>query len=131
MRLMTNRWATLLMLGLVACVVALAPNDTFACSAGSHAAGGYDHGTGASQIAGGHDHSAGASEQTAPGHYHDADASNATYYTCPMPEHSDVRSNQPGTCPRCGMKLVAKSGSDIAPSPEAKPIGEAQHQHAH
>ena len=103
MRLMTTRW-TLLGLSLVACVVALAPSDASACSGGSQAAGGHDHGVG---------------------------ASNATYYTCPMPEHSDVRSDQPGTCPRCGMKLVAKSTTDSAPTPTTKATGEEQHQHAH
>ena len=35
---------------------------------------------------------------------------NPTIYTCPM--HPEVRSNSPGTCPKCGMKLVpiAKTG---------------------
>jgi hypothetical protein len=28
------------------------------------------------------------------------------YYTCPMPEHSDVRSDKPGQCPKCGMTLI-------------------------
>ena len=28
-----------------------------------------------------------------------------TVYVCPM--HPDVRSSQPGVCPRCGMKLIA------------------------
>ena len=28
------------------------------------------------------------------------------YYTCPMPEHSDVRADKPGKCPRCGMTLI-------------------------
>jgi hypothetical protein len=28
------------------------------------------------------------------------------YYTCPMPEHSDVRSDKPGHCPQCGMTLI-------------------------
>ena len=28
------------------------------------------------------------------------------YYTCPMPEHSDVRSDKPGKCPKCGMTLI-------------------------
>jgi len=28
-------------------------------------------------------------------------APSMTYYTCPMPEHSDVRSDKSGTCPRC------------------------------
>lgn len=29
-----------------------------------------------------------------------------TFYTCPMPEHSDVLYDVPGHCPICGMKLV-------------------------
>ena len=28
-------------------------------------------------------------------------------YTCPM--HPEVKSDQPGNCPKCGMKLVAKN----------------------
>ncbi len=28
------------------------------------------------------------------------------YYTCPMPEDRDVRSDKPGKCPRCGMTLI-------------------------
>jgi len=27
-------------------------------------------------------------------------------YTCPM--HPEVQSDQPGSCPKCGMKLVTK-----------------------
>jgi transcription initiation factor IIE alpha subunit len=30
------------------------------------------------------------------------------YYTCPMPEHSDVVMDKPGKCPKCGMTLVKK-----------------------
>ena len=30
----------------------------------------------------------------------------ATEYTCPM--HPEVKQNQPGKCPKCGMALVAK-----------------------
>jgi hypothetical protein len=29
-------------------------------------------------------------------------------YTCPMKEHSDLVSDKPGNCPKCGMKLVEK-----------------------
>lgn len=29
------------------------------------------------------------------------------YYTCPMEEHKHVHSGKPGTCPECGMDLVA------------------------
>jgi hypothetical protein len=28
------------------------------------------------------------------------------YYTCPMPEPSDVHQNKPGKCPKCGMTLI-------------------------
>src|SRR5438128_10363090 len=31
--------------------------------------------------------------------------SGSTIYTCPM--HPEVRSTSPGTCPKCGMKLVS------------------------
>lgn len=30
----------------------------------------------------------------------------AAVYTCPM--HSDVKSDKPGSCPKCGMDLVKK-----------------------
>lgn len=33
-------------------------------------------------------------------------------YTCPM--HPDVRSDQPGRCPRCGMTLVPAAGQAAA-----------------
>src|SRR5881396_1047993 len=47
-----------------------------------------------------------------PNHHHvNADP---TIYTCPM--HPEVRSTSPGTCPKCGMKLVpiarAEGGMD-------------------
>ena len=32
----------------------------------------------------------------------------AHQYICPMKEHSDVISDNPGNCPKCGMKLVEK-----------------------
>src|SRR5512141_2825174 len=28
------------------------------------------------------------------------------YYTCPMPEHSDVHESGPGKCSKCGMTLI-------------------------
>lgn len=31
---------------------------------------------------------------------------NSKQFTCPM--HPEVQSDQPGTCPKCGMKLVEK-----------------------
>lgn len=33
----------------------------------------------------------------------------ARQYICPMKEHSDVVSDKPGNCPKCGMKLVEKA----------------------
>jgi FtsP/CotA-like multicopper oxidase with cupredoxin domain len=36
----------------------------------------------------------------------------ASSYTCPM--HPDVTAAQPGTCPQCGMKLVATAASSYA-----------------
>jgi len=28
------------------------------------------------------------------------------YYTCPMPEHSDIHADKAGKCARCGMTLI-------------------------
>jgi len=35
-------------------------------------------------------------------------------YTCPM--HADVRSSQPGRCPKCGMNLVPTAPAPLAPA---------------
>lgn len=49
-----------------------------------------------------------APEAAPPGHEHHAPATGAepqaVAYTCPM--HPEVRSAEPGTCPKCGMTLV-------------------------
>lgn len=37
-----------------------------------------------------------------------------TYYTCPM--HPQVRQDQPGNCPICGMKLVKKTEGPATPA---------------
>lgn len=48
-----------------------------------------------------------------PGISHDSSGSTSegglTVYTCPM--HADVRSDRPGTCPKCGMQLVPSKAS--------------------
>lgn len=41
-------------------------------------------------------------------------------YTCPMPQHADVVSDQPGTCPKCGMDLVPTSTVAHGKKAEAK-----------
>jgi hypothetical protein len=59
-----------------------------------------------------------------------APESGATVYTCPM--HSEVRSSKPGTCPKCGMKLVPEKpsgrGATDAGQPGTTPSG---HDHGH
>jgi Cu(I)/Ag(I) efflux system membrane fusion protein len=44
----------------------------------------------------------GCSKSETPGN----NAATATKYTCPM--HPEVVQDQPGNCPKCGMKLVEK-----------------------
>jgi len=46
--------------------------------------------------------------------YGDSDASSASMWTCPM--HADVVSPGPGTCPKCGMKLVPADALAAQPS---------------
>lgn len=45
-----------------------------------------------------------------PGHVHGQSAQAAATYACPM--HPDVTAPSPGTCPRCGMALVAMDPFD-------------------
>jgi hypothetical protein len=50
------------------------------------------------------------------------------YYTCPMPEHGDVRSDKPGKCPKCGMTLIPvmetpAAETPAAPAPANQPSG--------
>lgn len=49
-------------------------------------------------------------------------------YVCPM--HPDVVEAQPGSCPKCGMSLVAREVSGSADGPAHKAANEASH-HAH
>ena len=43
-------------------------------------------------------------------------------YTCPM--HPEVRQNQPGSCPKCGMSLIPTEGA-LASSSQNKHGGHA------
>src|SRR5213592_3177099 len=54
------------------------------------------------------------------------DVAPATSYACPM--HPDVTSTEPGTCPKCGMKLLP--AADTQPATEPKPSEDAVH-HEH
>ena len=38
-------------------------------------------------------------------------------YSCPMGEHWDVRSDNPGECPKCGMNLVSLSQTEHKGNP--------------
>jgi Cu(I)/Ag(I) efflux system membrane fusion protein/cobalt-zinc-cadmium efflux system membrane fusion protein len=42
-----------------------------------------------------------------------------TLYTCPMPSHALVVSDEPGRCPECNMKLVPTSDVEHGPESEA------------
>ena len=54
------------------------------------------------------------------------DATPASAYACPM--HPEVTATEPGTCPKCGMKLMPSS----APlTPASEPHQDAAHSHDH
>ena len=53
-----------------------------------------------------HSHS-GAETESADDIPADTRETGATFYTCPM--HPEIRQNEPGTCPKCGMALEAKT----------------------
>jgi FtsP/CotA-like multicopper oxidase with cupredoxin domain len=54
------------------------------------------------------------------------DATPASAYACPM--HPEVTATEPGTCPKCGMKLMP-SNAPVAPASE--PHQNAAHSHDH
>jgi FtsP/CotA-like multicopper oxidase with cupredoxin domain len=56
----------------------------------------------------------------------DTPASAPTVYACPM--HPEVTAAEPGTCPKCGMKLVP---SDAAPASPPEPGQGVAHSHDH
>jgi membrane fusion protein, copper/silver efflux system len=49
------------------------------------------------------------------------DAQGKVYYSCPM--HPQVRQDEPGNCPICGMKLVKREQAVAPPSPSPSPQG--------
>ncbi|UYZ61175.1 FixH family protein [Hymenobacter latericus] len=63
-------------------------------------------GTPTDVAADGHQHAAGESHNT---HAAGAEHSGGHIYSCPM--HPEVTSDQPGTCPKCGMKLEHTDGA--------------------
>jgi FtsP/CotA-like multicopper oxidase with cupredoxin domain len=56
----------------------------------------------------------------------DTPASAPAVYACPM--HPEVTAAEPGTCPKCGMKLVP---SDAAPASPSEPGQGVAHSHDH
>jgi len=54
------------------------------------------------------------------------DATPASAYACPM--HPEVTATEPGTCPKCGMKLMP---SDAPVAPASEPHQDAAHSHDH
>ena len=67
---------------------------------------------------------------------HGTDAKEPTRFTCPM--HPEVISDQPGSCPKCGMHLVPVGAEDTQDhgghgehSAQGKDAGHGGHMHGH
>ena len=48
-------------------------------------------------------------------------------YVCPM--HPDVTSTEPGSCPKCGMKLMPSSTAEVGPSHDTHVAMSHEHDH--
>src|SRR5207244_4877827 len=46
--------------------------------------------------------------------YGDSEPTTASSWVCPM--HPEVVSSEPGTCPKCGMKLIPADGAEAMPA---------------
>jgi FtsP/CotA-like multicopper oxidase with cupredoxin domain len=51
----------------------------------------------------------------------------ATAYACPM--HPEVTATEPGTCPRCGMKLVPADAPPVSAAELREGVTDAGHEH--
>lgn len=77
---------------------------------------GHDHAGHAGHDHAGHDHAATAAASATAGAM-TAVPGSAVEYTCPM--HPEIRSDRPGSCPKCGMALEPVAGTAAAgPNPE-------------
>ena len=61
--------------------------------------------------------------------YNAAAAAEASQWTCPM--HPDVVSHEPGTCPKCGMKLVPGASTAHAAGPSDHAGHDERVEHGH
>lgn len=69
---------------------------------------------------------------TGAGHAHPGAPATArdagvTVYVCPM--HPEVRSDTPGSCPKCGMKLVPEPPQGPSAPDAGRPSAAPEHQH--
>ncbi len=59
----------------------------------------------------GHQHEEKAEKKTTESKIETKESFYATIYTCPM--HPEVQQDEPGNCPKCGMKLEKKQVFDV------------------
>ncbi len=69
----------------------------------------------------------GTSEESHEGHHHDIEVAGETTWTCSM--HPQIRQNEPGDCPICGMDLIPlEDGNDEGADPSAISMSETAMQ---